>query len=157
MRTKIARRERLPCGCVSKSPFRHAGRLQKGSEDKQRTPVGVRGTAGRALRRKSKSSKIACCAIKYGISFFYKSKHRKVKTYKKKPILTITDVFDSLAQGTCSLRVLRYTNAAPSALQAAVASSSGASQQVTLSQARTAPSVLQVSSHVRIHSPSPQP
>ena len=26
---------------VSKSPFRHAGRLQKGSEDKQRTPVGV--------------------------------------------------------------------------------------------------------------------
>ena len=26
---------------VSKNPFRHAGRLQKGSEDEQLTPVGV--------------------------------------------------------------------------------------------------------------------
>ena len=157
MRTKIARRERLPCGCVSKALFDTLAGCKKVRKTSSARPSAYRGTAGRALRRKSKSSKIACCAIKYGISFFYKSKHRKVKTYKKKPILTITDVFDSLAQGTCSLRVLRYTNAAPSALQAAVASSSGASQQVTLSQARTAPSVLQVSSHVRIHSPSPQP
>ena len=50
-----------------------------------------------------------------------------------------------------------YASAAPSALQAAAASSSGASLQITLSQASTAPSAAQVSSHVRIHSPSPQP
>ena len=48
-------------------------------------------------------------------------------------------------------------SAAPSDLQAASASSSGASLQITLSQANTAPSAAQVSSQLRIHSPSPQP
>ena len=48
-------------------------------------------------------------------------------------------------------------SAAPSDLQAASASSSGASLQITLSQASTAPSAAQVSSQLRIHSPSPQP
>ncbi len=48
-------------------------------------------------------------------------------------------------------------SAAPSDLQAAWASSSGASLQITLSQASTAPSAAQVSSQLRIHSPSPQP
>ena len=52
---------------------------------------------------------------------------------------------------------LGYTNAPPSALQAATASSSGLSLHITESQAKTAPSFLQLSSHVRIHSPSPHP
>ena len=50
-----------------------------------------------------------------------------------------------------------HTSAAPRALQDATASSSGASLQITLSQARTAPVSLHVSSQLRIHSPSPQP
>ena len=50
-----------------------------------------------------------------------------------------------------------HTSAAPRALQDATASSSGASLQITLSQARTAPSSLHLSSQLRIHSPSPQP
>ena len=48
-------------------------------------------------------------------------------------------------------------SALPRASQFAAASASGASLQITLSQARTAPSPLQVSSQFRIHSPSPQP
>lgn len=48
-------------------------------------------------------------------------------------------------------------SASPKALQAASAASSGASQQMTLSHTKTAPSFLQVSSQARIHSPSPQP
>ena len=47
--------------------------------------------------------------------------------------------------------------AAPSSRQAERASSSGASLQITLSQARSAPSSLQRDSQLRIHSPSPQP
>ena len=45
----------------------------------------------------------------------------------------------------------------PRAWQALRASSSGASLQITLSPAKTAPSPRQVSSQLRIHSPSPQP
>ena len=45
----------------------------------------------------------------------------------------------------------------PRAWQALSASSSGASQQVTLSAASRMPAEAQSSSHVRIHSPSPQP
>ena len=52
---------------------------------------------------------------------------------------------------------LLYARAAPRALQASRASPSGASLQMTLSQASTAPAVLQSSSQERIHSPSPQP
>lgn len=48
-------------------------------------------------------------------------------------------------------------SASPKALQAASAASSGASQQMTLSHTKTAPSFWQVSSQARIHSPSPQP
>lgn len=50
-----------------------------------------------------------------------------------------------------------FASASPSARQEASACSSGASQQMTLSQARRIPAALQSSSHVRIHSPSPQP
>lgn len=50
-----------------------------------------------------------------------------------------------------------YTSAAPRALQEARASSSGAALHITLSQASTAPAEVQVSSQLRIHSPSPQP
>lgn len=50
-----------------------------------------------------------------------------------------------------------YTNAAPKALQASVASSSGSSWQITLSHTRFAPASLQDSSQLRIHSPSPHP
>ncbi len=49
------------------------------------------------------------------------------------------------------------TSAAPSVLQASTASSSGASLQMTKSQAITAPSSTQRSFQLRIHSPSPQP
>ena len=48
-------------------------------------------------------------------------------------------------------------SAAPSALQAARPSSSGASFTVTLSAARVMPFSAQRASQVRIHSPSPQP
>ena len=48
-------------------------------------------------------------------------------------------------------------NAAPRALQEAIASLSGASLQITGSHTSAAPSVSQVSCQVRIHSPSPQP
>ena len=47
--------------------------------------------------------------------------------------------------------------AAPRALQASTAASSGASFAVTLSQAKTAPAALQSSSQLRIHSQSPHP
>ena len=50
-----------------------------------------------------------------------------------------------------------YFRDAPSASQAASASASGSSWQVTLSQANTMPAARQLSSQVRIHSPSPQP
>ena len=45
----------------------------------------------------------------------------------------------------------------PSSRQAASAASSGASQQVTLSQAREMPALPQSVSQSRIHWPSPQP
>ena len=47
--------------------------------------------------------------------------------------------------------------ARPSARHLSSASSSGASQQITLSQARGIPAARQSFSHSRIHSPSPQP
>ena len=50
-----------------------------------------------------------------------------------------------------------YFSASPSFSQAAMASSSGVSWQITLSQTSTAPAVRQSSSQLRIHSPSPQP
>ncbi len=50
-----------------------------------------------------------------------------------------------------------YFRDAPSASQAASASVSGSSWQITLSQANTMPAARQLSSQVRIHSPSPQP
>ena len=50
-----------------------------------------------------------------------------------------------------------YFRDAPSASQAASASASGSSWQITLSQANTMPAARQLSSQVRIHSPSPQP
>lgn len=64
-------------------------------------------------------------------------------------------------QGRLHLYLLPYfpakTSAPPSALHWARASSSGASLQMTGSQANIAPLDLQVSVQVRIHSPSPQP
>lgn len=56
-----------------------------------------------------------------------------------------------------SVCVFYAARAAPRALQAAAAASSGASLQMTLSQARTAPARRQDCSQLRIHSPSPQP
>ena len=50
-----------------------------------------------------------------------------------------------------------YASALPNAWQAASASPSGASLQMTPSLTKLAPSSRQVASHVRIHSPSPQP
>src|SRR5699024_1545168 len=50
-----------------------------------------------------------------------------------------------------------YASAAPSALHASSASSSGASLQMTLSQTSSAPSSAHRVSQLRIHSPSPQP
>ena len=50
-----------------------------------------------------------------------------------------------------------YANAFPRALHSFSASSSGASLQVTLSHTSTASSDRQVSSQLRIHSPSPHP
>ena len=50
-----------------------------------------------------------------------------------------------------------YASASPRLRQALRASSSGVSWQITLSQARFAPFSRQLSSQVRIHSPSPQP
>ena len=50
-----------------------------------------------------------------------------------------------------------YFRDAPSASQAASASASGSSWQITLSQANTMPAARQLPSQVRIHSPSPQP
>ena len=69
------------------------------------------------------------------------------------------DEFEPMFTGCESARYTRDQPAsvAPSFLHCANASSSGASQQMTLSQASTAPSERQVSSQVRIHSPSPQP
>ena len=58
---------------------------------------------------------------------------------------------------SCLLRCFCQASDAPSSRQAARASSSGASLQITLSQARLAPSSLQRDSQLRIHSPSPQP
>ena len=55
------------------------------------------------------------------------------------------------------LLIFYYTNAAPKALHASVASSSGSSWQITLSHTRFAPASLQDSSQLRIHSPSPHP
>ena len=49
------------------------------------------------------------------------------------------------------------TNALPKARQASSAASSGVSVQITLSQTRFTPALSQSLSHVRIHSPSPQP
>lgn len=56
-----------------------------------------------------------------------------------------------------SVRPLYSAMLSPSARQDASASSSGASLQITLSHAKTAPSPVQRSSQLLIHSPSPQP
>ena len=61
----------------------------------------------------------------------------------------------AIETGFCNISY--FARAAPSALQAAIASSSGASLAMTKSHAITAPSFLQRSSQLRIHSPSPQP
>ena len=53
--------------------------------------------------------------------------------------------------------LLSYASAFPSSSQALSASASGASLQITQSQASTAPSSRQVSSQFLIHSPSPHP
>ena len=50
-----------------------------------------------------------------------------------------------------------YANAFPSETQSASACASGASLQITLLHANCAPVLMQSSSQVRIHSPSPQP
>ncbi len=52
---------------------------------------------------------------------------------------------------------LYQASASPRLRQALRASSSGVSWQITLSQAKFAPFSRQLSSQVRIHSPSPQP
>ena len=54
-------------------------------------------------------------------------------------------------------RSYHYANAFPSVIQAAFPLSSGASLQITLSAASTAPADRHLSSQERIHSPSPQP
>ena len=55
------------------------------------------------------------------------------------------------------IEIKNHASAAPRALQASMASSSGASLQMTLSQARETPAAAQSCSQFCIHSPPPQP
>ena len=82
---------------VSKNLFRHAGRLQKSSEDKQPAPVGVhRYGRARVAQEVKILAKQAFFGGKSENQYHTESIRSDAKSKMIRPILTVTDFIDSL-------------------------------------------------------------